>query len=107
MEECNRQGVKKIVCHPYCFKDVSWNKYIPMLIHDTEEYLQDKYGNGDYQPEVLSTEPVGKKLDLMVGLLRCMLLMEGVKYECACEWVYVERGFSLALVGFSLAKSRG
>jgi len=59
-----------------------------------------EYGNGDYQPEVLSTELVGRNLNLMVGLIRCMVLMEGVKYECACEWVCVERGGFVGAGGF-------
>ncbi len=78
MEEFYKEGVKKIVCHPYF---LSPGRHvledIPVFIKEAEEYLKDKYGNGhgdgdvngDYELEVLLTEPVGSKLDLMIGLV--------------------------------------
>ena len=88
MEEFYKEGVKKIVCHPYF---LSPGRHvledIPVLIQEAEEYLEEKYcngkedsdghadgrGNGDYELEVLLTEPVGSKLDLMIGLIGSMV----------------------------------
>lgn len=90
MEEFYKEGVKKIVCHPYF---LSPGRHvledIPVLIREAEEYLEEKYGNrhvdghvnvngngngnGDYELEVLLTEPVGSKLDLMIGLIGSMV----------------------------------
>jgi len=86
MEEFYNEGVKKIVCHPYF---LSPGRHvledIPVLIREAEEYLEEKYGNGngnenenenengDYELEVLLTEPVGSKLELMIGLIGSMV----------------------------------
>jgi hypothetical protein len=88
MEEFYKEGVKKIVCHPYF---LSPGRHvledIPVLIQEAEEYLEEKYcngkedsdghadgrENGDYELEVLLTEPVGSKLDLMIGLIGSMV----------------------------------
>lgn len=69
-EFCN-EGVKKIVCHPYF---LSPGRHvledIPELIEEAVEAMK-KEGIEDL--EVLTTDPVGSKLDLMVGLIATMV----------------------------------
>lgn len=103
MEAFYQEGITKIVCHPYF---LSPGRHvledIPELIQEAELYLKDKYGVENL--EVLSTEPVGSKLDLMIGLIGNMVeesLGEDSSGEEGYESGFVEKEKDpMALGGF-------
>ncbi|GFH61430.1 hypothetical protein CTEN210_17906 [Chaetoceros tenuissimus] len=76
IEAFYQEGVTKIVCHPYF---LSPGRHvledIPELIEEAEIYMKEKYGknNDTYKMEVIMTEAVGSKLDLMIGLIGQMV----------------------------------
>lgn len=93
IEAFYQEGITKIVCHPYF---LSPGRHvledIPELIEEAEIYMQEKYGNNNdaYKMEVIMTEAVGSKLDLMIGLIGQMVT-EALGEENEDE--YYESGF--------------
>jgi len=93
IEAFYQEGITKIVCHPYF---LSPGRHvledIPELIEEAEIYMKEKYGksNGAYEMEVIMTEAVGSKLDLMIGLIGQMVT-EALGEEDGDQ--YYESGF--------------
>lgn len=93
IEAFYQEGITKIVCHPYF---LSPGRHvledIPELIEEAEIYMKEKYGKSDdaYKMEVIMTEAVGSKLDLMIGLIGQMVT-EALGEEDGDQ--YYESGF--------------
>lgn len=88
------EGIYKIVCHPYF---LSPGRHvledIPQIIEEAKEYVKKKQvGDGGVKDlEVILTEPVGSKLDLMVGLIG-NIIEESLEDEREDDYFY-ESGF--------------